>query len=409
MTQDASNTHGRVKPPSAWRGMAIGIGVLACVLAACLLSLPWTLGRDESGTPRYASGATSAARLPPWWVGADGGRAARLNEQVPRSEIERLAQVNAMTPSEVIRTTDGRIGSELKEHWPEYWLGTDSLGRSVLVRCLAGGGLSLLVGIAAAVMSVVIGTLYGAVAAYAGGSVDAVMMRIVDVLYGLPYVLLVVLLAVAGDAVISEYVSRHKARTAWSAEQISLRRADGAVGTDTAGPATVAEIERKALELFPPRDVSASTRTLLDLMTLLVAIGGVSWLTMARVIRGQVLSLKARPFVESARAIGASPGRIFVVHLLPNLVGPIAVYAALTVPQAILQESFLSFLGIGVKPPLPSWGNMAADGLGGINPLNPSNSEWWMLASPCVLLAVTLAALNFVGEGLRAMVEPVRR
>lgn len=409
MTQDASNTHGRVKPPSAWRGMAIGIGVLACVLAACLLSLPWTMGRDESGTPRYASGATSAARLPPWWVGADGGRAARLNEQVPRSEIERLAQVNAMTPSEVIRTTDGRIGSELKEHWPEYWLGTDSLGRSVLVRCLAGGGLSLLVGIAAAVMSVVIGTLYGAVAAYAGGRVDAVMMRIVDVLYGLPYVLLVVLLAVAGDAIIGEYVSRHKVRTAWSAEQISMRRADGVVGTDTAGPATVAEIERKALELFPPRDVSASTRTLLDLMTLLVAIGGVSWLTMARVIRGQVLSLKARPFVESARAIGASPGRIFVVHLLPNLVGPIAVYAALTVPQAILQESFLSFLGIGVKPPLPSWGNMAADGLGGINPFNPSNSEWWMLASPCVLLAVTLAALNFVGEGLRAMVEPVRR
>jgi ABC-type dipeptide/oligopeptide/nickel transport system permease subunit len=126
---------------------------------------------------------------------------------------------------------------------------------------------------------------------------------------------------------------------------------------------------------------------------------------MARVIRGQVLSLKQLPFVESARAIGASRRRIIFVHLLPNLVGPITVYAALTVPQAILQESFLSFLGIGVKPPLPSWGNLAAEGL---PELNPFQSNWWLLLFPCLALGITLLALNFVGEGIREALDPKR-
>jgi ABC-type dipeptide/oligopeptide/nickel transport system permease subunit len=126
---------------------------------------------------------------------------------------------------------------------------------------------------------------------------------------------------------------------------------------------------------------------------------------MARVIRGQVLSLKSQPFVEAARALGLSRRRIFVRHLLPNLMGPIIVYATLTVPQAILQESFLSFLGIGVKPPLPSWGNLAADAL---VELNPYESNWWLLAFPCLLLGSTLLALNFVGEGLREALDPKR-
>jgi oligopeptide transport system permease protein len=139
--------------------------------------------------------------------------------------------------------------------------------------------------------------------------------------------------------------------------------------------------------------------------TLLIAIGGVSWLTMARVIRGQVLSLKQQPFIEAARALGLSTPRIFFRHLLPNLVGPIIVYATLTVPQAILQESFLSFLGIGVKPPLPSWGNLAAEGL---VELNPYQSNWWLLLFPCLLLAITLLSLNFLGEGLRDALDPKR-
>jgi oligopeptide transport system permease protein len=138
---------------------------------------------------------------------------------------------------------------------------------------------------------------------------------------------------------------------------------------------------------------------------LLVAIGGVSWLTMARVVRGQVLSLKGQPFMEAAKAIGVPWHGVFLRHLLPNLTGPIIVYATLTVPQAILQESFLSFLGIGVKPPLPSWGNLASEGL---SELNLVDSKWWLLLFPCLLLAITLLALNFVGEGLREALDPKR-
>ena len=157
--------------------------------------------------------------------------------------------------------------------------------------------------------------------------------------------------------------------------------------------------------LYPAQDLSVGKRTALDVLTLLIAIGGVSWLTMARVIRGQVLSLKNQPFVEAARAVGSSPVRIFIRHLLPNLIGPIVVYATLTVPQAILQESFLSFLGIGVKPPLPSWGNLAAEGLGEINTYH---SHWWLLLFPCLLLGITLLSMNFVGEGLRESFDPKR-
>ena len=151
--------------------------------------------------------------------------------------------------------------------------------------------------------------------------------------------------------------------------------------------------------------VTDAGRTAFDLTVLLVAIGGVSWLTMARVVRGQVLSLKNQPFVEAARAMGVPVSGIFLRHLLPNLVGPIIVYATLTVPQAVLQESFLSFLGIGVRAPMPSWGNLAAEGLGELNPIK---SHWWVLLFPCLMLGATLLALNFVGEGLREGMDPKR-
>lgn len=246
-----------------------------------------------------------------------------------------------------------------------FILGSDRLGRDVMARLLVGGSISLTIGIAAALLSVIIGTLYGMTAGYLGGRIDAVMMRIVDVLYGLPYILLVVLLAVAVDGL--------------------LQRATG----DGAFVSWV-------------RENQSSVRVI----TLLVAIGGVSWLTMARVIRGQVLSLREQPFMEACRAIGVPWRRQFVFHLLPNLLGPIVVYATLTVPQAILQESFLSFLGIGVQPPLPSWGNLAAEGL---NELNPVRSRWWLLLWPCILLALTLLSLNFVGERLREEFDPRSR
>ena len=334
----------------------LGLIVLTIIAVACLGSLPWTLSSPgDSPIPRYNAGETADARLPPFWSpSAD-----------PAAE--------------------------------KFLLGTDHLGRSLFLRVLTGGGISLGIGIAAALISVTIGTLYGAIAGYAGGLLDAVMMRTVDVLYGLPYILLVVLLAVASDAVVDEYITRSRERTDWINRQALVE------SIPLNDPAARGELEARALDAVPPRRVGQGARTALDITTLLLAIGGVSWLTLARVIRGQVLSLKNQPFVEAARAAGAHPARIFLRHLLPNLIGPIVVYVTLTVPQAILQESFLSFLGIGVKPPLPSWGNLAADGLVEINPYK---SHWWLLAVPSVLLAVTLLALNFVGEGLREALDP---
>lgn len=380
MTTPAPATSRRRDP--IFRSLAgkLGAAFLVAMVLACVLSLPWTLGSTlENGVnvPRYNAGSMNEARLPPFWARGGATKAGSTDDA------------------------------------SRFLLGSDALGRSLFVRLLAGGGVSLTIGIAAALLSVVIGTLYGAISGYAGGRVDALLMRIVDVLYGLPYVLLVVLLAVAADSVVGEYVSREGARAAWiraaaAGELRAAAKPDGArevrVFLDS-DPKALKRLEQQALKAVPPREISQTGRTVLDLVVLLVAIGGFSWLTMARVIRGQVMSLKNQPFVEAARAVGASRRRILWMHLLPNVLGPIIVYATLTVPQAILQESFLSFLGIGVKPPLPSWGNLASEGL---PELNPYQSNWWLLLFPCLLLGLTLLALNFVGESLREAMDPKR-
>lgn len=432
MTGVAQSVPAIMAPPRArdnpltrsWAGL-VGVGFLAAMLLACLATLPWTLGSPASAgereLPRYKAGDPKLNRLPPSWVPIGEREAPRLNAMVDPKIREDIAARHTLPPDALVVATDGPAADELSEHWPTRThplttlLGTDFLGRSLLVRVLAGGGISLAIGLAAAALSVTIGTLYGAIAAYAGGKTDAVMMRVVDVLYGLPYILLVVLLAVASDALLDEYISRSGARAAWVVDQARLVAVDrGQPGTREAAeqllaadPALKAKLEEtaRATPALQPREISEGTRSLYDIIILLVAIGGISWLTMARVIRGQVLSLKAQPFMEAARAMGASPIRQFVRHLLPNLVGPIVVYATLTVPQAILQESFLSFLGIGVKPPLPSWGNLAAEGL---TELNTYRSHWWLLLFPCILLGSTLLALNFVGEGLREALDPKR-
>lgn len=235
------------------------------------------------------------------------------------------------------------------------WFGTDILGRSLLGRCLLGGAISLTIGVAAAAISVVLGVSVGLLAGYRGGWVDSVLMRVVDILYGLPYVLLVILFKIALE-----------------------RPLEGLFGSSSAA----------------------------NLCVLFLAIGLVSWLTMARVVRGQVLSLRAQPFIEACRAQGIGQWRIFTRHLLPNLIGPIAVYATLIVPQAILQESFLSFLGIGIQKPIPTWGDLASDGL--LPALNTLHSYWWMLLFPCTLLGLTLLSLNFLGDGLRDLFDPKR-
>lgn len=238
-------------------------------------------------------------------------------------------------------------------HYASSWLGHDELGRSLLFRLLPGMLISLGVGLGAAAIAVVVGTAWGATAAILGGRTDALLMRIVDVLYSLPYILTVVLLKVT-----------------------------------LTGPLT---------GLFGDRKQWA------DLVILFLAIGGVSWLTMARVIRGQVLSLRSQPFVEAARSMGAGNLHILRRHILPNLVGPVTVYAALVIPQAILQESFLSFLGIGVQQPMPSLGRLAADG---VEAVNMFVSFWWLLLFPCGVLVVTLLAMNFVADAVRDAIDP---
>lgn len=414
----------------------IGIGFLAAMFLLCVATLPYTLGpaplppgapAGSMPPPRFDAQDRSARHLRPTWAPvegavvdpaaaeADGDTAAkRLYEVAYRRALEEIARKEGTSVAALREAGVTPTPEQVRAARPFYLMGTDILGRDVFIRVLAGGGISLGIGLAAAMISVFVGTLYGAVAGYAGGRVDAVMMRIVDILYGLPYILLVVLLAVAGDAVLDEYISRTQARAGWvvaqaraemPAEGASRPTREAARAWLAANPDERARLEARAQELYPPRNVSERARRAYDVVILLVAIGGVSWLTMARVIRGQVLSLKTQPFMEAARAIGAPLRVQFVRHLLPNLMGPVIVYATLTVPQAILQESFLSFLGIGVRPPLPSWGNLAAEGL---TELNPYKSNWWLLLFPCLLLGTTLLALNFVGEGLREAFDPRR-
>jgi oligopeptide transport system permease protein len=224
-------------------------------------------------------------------------------------------------------------------------MGTDNAGRDQLARVLQGGQISLFVGIIATLVSLIIGVSYGAVAGYFGGRLDNVMMRFVDVLYSLPYVIVVIVL-------------------------LSMFRSQTARG---------------------------------QLILLFVALGSVSWLTMARIVRGQILSLKNQEFVMAARATGVSTPRIIFRHLVPNTLGPVIVYATLTIPQIMLTEAFLSFLGFGVQAPLASWGSLAADGVQNIA-IYP-----WQLIFPGVTMALTLFSLNFLGDGLRDALDPQMR
>jgi oligopeptide transport system permease protein len=222
----------------------------------------------------------------------------------------------------------------------KHWLGTDTLGRDIFVRTLYGGRISLLVGVAATAVSLVIGVTYGAIAGYFGGRLDALLMRIVDILYALPFMFFVILLMV-----------------------------------------------------FFGRNI----------LLIFVAIGAVNWLDMARIVRGQTLSLKQREFVEAAEAQGVPALAIIRRHVVPNLLGVVAVYLTLTIPQVILIESFLSFLGLGVQEPMTSWGALVHDGA------DQLENAAWMLIFPAAFLALTLFCFNFLGDGMRDALDPKDR
>jgi oligopeptide transport system permease protein len=292
------------------------------------------LGHDPAGLPSSSEIERGASLWRDAWH-----RLAKNKMAVVSAVILSLVILGSFLGPSVLKysyeTQDLRLGAAGPS--AGHWLGTDTLGRDLLVRILYGGQVSIAVGLCATAVALTIGVLYGTISGFLGGKVDALMMRIVDIIFALPFTVFVILLMVF--------------------------------------------FGRKFVLLF-------------------AAIGAVQWLTMARIVRGQVMSLRRQEFIEAAEALGLSKLRIIFRHMIPNALGPIIVYATLTVPSVMLLEAFLSFLGLGVQPPMSSWGVLIKEGA-------DSMEEFpWLLIYPGLALAVTLFSLNFLGDGLRDALDP---
>lgn len=364
----------------AWRRLrknyaAMG-SLIALITIACLALITPLLPLQS---PQLIRLTKQDQYQPPRWTASPLG-IARANVRKFDEEINKLdAQRKSLSGAE-LKAKSQEIESKRRDHpfhklWHEPgpvtrlmlnlrltifgdWCvpsicGTDELGRDVLARIFWGARVSLLVGVLAALVSLVIGVSYGAIAGYAGGVIDAAMMRFVDVLYSIPFIFVVINL-------------------------IMLLR-------DDAYKAAMARWGLTEITLF------------------YIVIGALFWLTMSRVVRGQVISLKHEQFVDAARTIGAGSGRIVFRHIVPNVLGVVIVYLTLTIPSVMLFEAFLSFLGFGVQPPNVSWGLLVNDG---IKVITPIGIHWWLVLFPGLALAITLFALNYLGDGLRDALDP---
>ncbi len=263
----------------------------------------------------------------------------------------------------IIFKTDPHTTSKAQFQPPsaQHFFGTDNNGRDCFARVLEGARISLLVGICGACISLVVGTTYGLISGYAGGRTDAAMMRFVEILYSIPRLIILILFTFIFDKHFKTWLTAHG--------QVEL------VGYS-------------------------------KIIILIVTLGLIEWLTMARIVRGQVLALKNLQFVSAARALGQSHTKIVFRHLLPNLAGIVIIYLTLTIPAVILDESFLSFLGLGIQAPQASWGSLLSDGAQVINPVK---SYWWLLLFPALVMSVTLLALNFLGDAIRDALDPRAR